>query len=252
MLNYSLELITQKPIYFNGIKIIQPTLDTIINDFGMEKYNECLLPFVIDLDFFDISDELKEQYNINNVFDILVLDSNISLLLNSIEIFCGTKPMSFDTKNKRLYIGDTSTDNFDVNSNYLDSNNFNDFADIILKINSKTKPQKEIPPKNMTAKQKDIWNKLQAGRKRHAEKSQIDLADLINTCEFGGDYYIPMSNILNWTLWNISRCYQAILGKSNYKDAFSVYCVTGEKDLVKKHWSDLISIDDKEQNKIKI
>ena len=251
-MDYSLELITQKPIYFNGIKIIQPTLNTIIDDFGMEKYNEYLLPFIIDLDFFNISDELKEQYNITNVFDIFILDNNISLLLNSINVFCDAETISLDTENKRLYIGDNSVDSFDIDSNYLDSSNFNDFADIILKINSKTKPQKEIPPKNMTAKQKDIWDKLQAGRKRHIEKSQINLTDLINTCEFGGDYYVPMSNILNWTLWNISRCYQTILGKSNYKDAFSVYCVTGEKDLIKKHWSDLISIDDKEQNTIKI
>jgi hypothetical protein len=241
-LDINLELITQKPIIFNGIKIIQPTLNMILDEeMGMDKYNEYLIPFFIDLDFFNIPDEAQEQYNI---FDIMTLDENIEFLLNSISIFCNTNVVKFDTEKKRLYIGDKE--------GYLDCNNFKEFSDIILKINSKERPPKEIPPKNMSEKQKDIWDKLCAGRKRQAEKNRINLADMLGTCELGGDYYIPIEDILNKTLWNISRCYQAILGKSNYKDAFSIYCVTGEKDLIKRHWTDLISIDDKKQNKIEI
>lgn len=240
-MDINLELITQKPIIFNGITITQPSLNMILDNIGMDKYNEILFPFVADLDILDVPDEIREQYNI---FDILTMDSNIELLLNSISIFCNIEEARFDTKSKRLYIGD--------NDGYLDCNNFKDFADIILKINSKTRPKVEKPPKNMSEKQRDIWEKLQAGRKRQAEKSQISLSDLINTCEFGGTYYIPKETILTWTLWNISRCYQAILGKSSYGDAFSIYCVTGDKDLVKKHWTDLISIDDRKQNEIKI
>lgn len=240
-MDIDLELVTQKPIIFNNIKIQQPTLNTILDDIGMDKYNELLIPFIIDMDFFDFPDNIKEQYNI---FDILTSDINIGQLLDSISVFCDVDKAGLDTENQRLYIGD--------NNGYLDCNNFQEFTDIILKINSKIKPEKETPPKNMTAKQKDIWEKLQAGRKRQAEKNQIKLQDLINTCQFGGDYYIPMEDILNWTLWNISRCYQTILGKSGYKDAFSVYCVTGEKDLVKKHWTDLISVGDKKQDTINI
>jgi hypothetical protein len=241
-LNINTELITQKPIIFNGIKIIQPTLNDILNEkVGMDKYNEYLIPFFIDLDFLNVPDEYQEQYNI---FDIMTNNDNIEFLLNAINIFCQTDIIKFDMENKKLYIGD--------NGGYLDCNNFKDFSDIILKINSKERPTKEKPPKNMTEKQRDIWEKLTAGRQRQAGKNRIDLADMLNTCEFGGDYYIPMKEILNWTLWNISRCYQVILNRSSYKDAFSIYCVTGEKDLIKQHWTDLISIEDKKQNKIKI
>ena len=100
----------------------------------------------------------------------------------------------------------------------------------------------------MTEKQKDIWNKLQQGRQRAAEKSQIDLSDLINVCQFGGDYYISKDDILNWTMWNITRCYKNILGKSNFKESFEVYCVTGEDKLIKnQHWTDLIKIENNKE-----
>lgn len=237
-MNIDIELITQIPIVFNGIKITQPTLNVIL-EIGMDTYNEHLLPFFVDLDMLKIPYEYQEQYN---VFDIMTNDNNINLLLNSISIFCKTDVVKFDMENKRLYIGD--------DNGYLDCNNFKEFSDIILQINSKERPVKEKPPKDMTEKQREIWEKLSAGRQRQAEKNRINLADLLNTCEFGGDYYIPMDEISNWTLWNISRCYRSILGKSSYKDAFSIYCVTGEKDLIKQHWTDLVSVEDKNKTKL--
>ena len=109
----------------------------------------------------------------------------------------------------------------------------------------KQKIKKEKPPKNMTPKQRDIWEKIQAGRQRQQEKAQVDLADLINICQFGGSYYISMSEVLQWTFFNISRCYKTIIGKSNYQDLFDIYIVTGEEKLIKnQHWTDLIKIND--------
>lgn len=223
----------QKPIKFNDILIYQITLDDIL-DYDMEKYNMLLLPFLIDVEDLDISDEaLKQDLNI---FDIFTLNQEgFSVLLDSISFFCKTNEIRFDEQKQTLYIGD----------GYINKDNFADFAKIILESNSKQKIQKEKPPKNMTPKQKDIWEKLQAGRKRAMEKSQIDLADLINVCQFGGDYYIPMDDILQWTLWNISRCYKTILGKSSFNELFDIYCVTGEEKLIKnRHWTDLIKVDD--------
>lgn len=224
----------QKPMKFNNIPIYQITLDEIL-EYGMEKYNMLLLPFLVDVDDLDIPEEVQSQDI--NIFDILTVNSeNLSMLLDSISFFCKTDKIGFDEQKQTLYIGD----------GHIDKNNFADFSKIILESNSKQKVQKEKPPKNMTEKQKDIWYKLQEGRRRSAEKSQVDLSDLINACQFGGDYYIPMNDILQWTLWNIARCYKAILGKSSFRELFDIYCVTGEEKLIKNHhWTDLIRVNDR-------
>jgi hypothetical protein len=231
-------LIAQKQIKFNHIVIHQITLNEII-DYGIDEYNMLMLPFLLDIDDFDIKDETLIQNM--NIFDILLLQQDtLTMLLNSISFFCKTDKISFDEQKGILYIGD----------GYINRDNFAEFADIILKINAKQKIQKEKPPKNMTPKQQEIWDKLREGRQRQVSKSQIDLADLLNVCEFGGDYHIPINSILGWTMFNVARCYKAILGKSNYQELFDIYCVTGEDKLIKnQHWTDLIKIenDNKEE-----
>jgi hypothetical protein len=238
MLSNLVYLETQKPIKFNNIAIYQTPLNDIL-DYDIEKYNMLILPFLVDIDDLNIPEEILIQDI--NIFDILVLnEENFSMLLNSLSFFCKTNEISFDEQKRILYIGD----------GYIDRNNFADFSKIILETNSKQKATKEKPPKNMTEKQRDIWDKLQRGRQRALEKSQIDLADLINTCQFGGDYYIPLDDILQWTLWNITRCYKTILGKSNFRELFDIYCVTGEKKLIENHhWTDLIKVNDENMRK---
>lgn len=235
--NLLVYLETQKDIDFNGVKIYQTSLNDIV-DYDIEKYNMLLLPFLLDIDDFEIQDEnlIKNL----NIFDILLLtEGTFKMLLDSISFFCKTNQISYDEQKGCLYIGE----------GYIDRNNFAEFADIILKINSKQKQVKEKPPENMTEKQRDIWEKLQKGRQRALEKGAVDLSDLINTCQFGGDYYISMEDILKWTMWNITRCYKAIIGKSSFKESFDIYCVTGEDKLIKnRHWTDLIKIDNKEEN----
>lgn len=232
MLN-SVYLETQKPIKFNNIIIYQISLNEIL-DYDMEKYNMLLLPFLVDIDDLNIPDEIQIQDM--NIFDILTLnEANLSMLLDSISFFCKTNEIGFDEQKQTLYIGD----------GFIDRDNFIDFSKCILESNSKRKIKKEKPPKNMTDKQRDIWEKIQKGRQRAMEKAQVDLSDLINVCQFGGDYYIPMDDILNWTLWNISRCYKTILGKSSFRELFDIYCVTGEDNLIKNHhWTDLIKVND--------
>lgn len=236
--NLSVYLETQKPIKFNNIIIYQPSLDEIL-EYDIDKYNMLILPFLLDVDDFELIDNSLIQ-NVN-IFDILILDSNsdiFQILLNSISFFCKTDEIGLDEQKGVLYIGDE----------VIDRNNFGDFAEIILQLNAKQKPEKEIPPANMTEKQKEIWEKLHAGRQRAFEKSQIDLSDLINICQFGGQYFIPMSEILQWTLFNISRCYKSIIGKSNYQDLFDIYIVTGEEKLIKnQHWTDLIKINNNKE-----
>jgi hypothetical protein len=234
--NLLVYLIAQKQIIFNGITIYQKSLNEML-DCGIDKYNMLILPFLLDIDDFEF--ENKNLIQNMNIFDILILDKNtFTMLLNSISFFCETNKIDFDEQKGVLYIGD----------GYIDRNNFDEFADIILKINAKQKVQKEKPPENMTPKERDIWNKLQAGRQRKLEKSQIDLSDLINICQFGGDYYISNDIIFSWTMFNLTRCYKSIIGKSNFKELFDIYCVTGEEKLIKnQHWTDLIKLENNKE-----
>ena len=206
-------------------------------DYGIDEYNMLMLPFLLDIDDFGIEDETLIQNM--NIFDILLLQSDTAtMLLNSISFFCKTDKISFDEQKGALYIGD----------GYINRDNFAEFADIILKINAKQKIQKEKPPKDMTQKQREIWEKLRIGRQKRLEKSQIDLADLINICQFGGDYYITTTDVLGWTMFNITRCYKSILGKANFQELFDIYCVTGEEKLIKnQHWTDLIKLDNNKE-----
>ena len=235
--NLSVCLIGQKPINFNNIIIHQASLNDIL-EYNIDKYNMLLLPFLLDISDFEISSDLLTQEI--NIFDILILtEETFKMLLNSISFFCKTDEIRFDEQKGIFYIHD----------GYIDRENFAEFADIILKMNAKHKIEKEKPPENMTQKQKDIWEKLQQGRKRAEEKSQVDLTDLINVCQFGGDYYIPMNDIFSWNMFNITRCYKTIIGKSSYQDTFDIYCVTGEEKLIRnRHWTELIKIDDTKIN----
>jgi hypothetical protein len=237
--NLQVYLETQKIIKFNKIDIYQISLNEIL-DYGIEEYNLLLLPFLLDIDDFDITN--KDLLKDIDIFSILILDERtLSMLLNSISVFCKTNEIAFDEQKGILYIGD----------GYINKDNFDEFADIILKANSKQKIIKEKPPENMTQKQKEIWEKLQSGRQRAMAKSQVELADLINVCQFAGEYYIPTNDILQWSLYNITRCYKTIIGKSNFRESFEVYCVTGEDKLIKdKHWTDLIKIENNNKEEI--
>ena len=230
--NLSVYLETQKQICFNDIIIYQPSLDEIL-EYDIDKYNMLILPFLLDKDDFKFEDNSLLQDI--NIFDILILEPNLGMLLESISFFCKTDKIGLDEQKGVLYIGEKN--------GFINRDNFGEFAEIILQMNAKQKPEKETPPANMSEKQKEIWEKLHAGRQRASEKSQIDLSDLLNICQFGGQFFIPMSEILQWTLFNISRCYKSIIGKSNYQDLFDIYIVTGEDKLIKnQHWTDLIKI----------
>lgn len=223
-----LQLITQQPIIFNGIKIYQPSLSEILK-VGIEEYNYQLLPFIVSMETLKLPIQTGEL----SIFDVLTLENNLTILLTAIKQFCRLDEMKFDESLKRLYI----------DNGYLDKNNFNEFSDIILKINSKERPKIEKIPEFASEKQREIWEKIQKGRKRKESANQLYLFDMINACEFGGEYHIPMSEIMTWSLWRISNCYKAILSKSGYKDSFDIFLVSGEKELIEnKHWLEQIKI----------
>lgn len=232
-LNLNLYLKIQEPIKFYNVCIIhQPSFKEIL-DYGLEEFEKLLLPYYITVDsLFDDEITNEEKEELTN-FDLLCSSPElVSSLFLSLEFFCKDKP---DVDEQGIL--------FEGFEGRLNRDNFDEFADIILKICGREKPKKEKIPVFQNDRQRDIWEKLQEGRRRNAKNNELKLEDIINYCEYGGTSYIPIEEIKKWTIWRIMNCYSSIIGVSAYKDNFRIYLVSGEKDLVdNKHWTDLLKL----------
>jgi hypothetical protein len=141
------------------------------------------------------------------------------------------------------------TDNIDIVENGIQIENgiltrdtFDDFGKIILEINAREKPKSNKPPKFENERQRDIWEKLNEGRKRSQKNDELQLYDILNIVEFGGNFHIPLESIKLWTLWRIMNAYKTILGKDNYDASFRIYLVSGESKLIEKHWTQQVKV----------
>lgn len=196
----------------------------------MVKFENLLFPFCITVDAIqDLTDEEKQGIK---SFDILLSNPELAAsLCQSLEFFCRNEIRFADGQ---IYVGDYRGG--------LNRDNFDEFADVVLEMSGRKRPVDESK-KFKTEKAKAIWRKIKAGREREAQKNQLRLEDIINVCQYGGDYYISKDEIMNFTLWELMNCYKARLGVSNYKDTFAVYLVAGDKKLINGcHWTDLIKI----------
>lgn len=228
-MDIKLQLVSQSPIMFNNIKIHQITFQEI-EEIGFEKFDQLLLPYIVDINYPDIPEEYKNKYL--TTFDY-VLDEPLLLtsLVVSLQLFCKTKKILL------------TEDGISIEDGILNKYNFEEFGNIILQILSRERPKFEKPPVFKNELQRDIWTKIQEGRKRDAKKNELHLYDVLNVCEFY-KYHICINEIKNWTLYKIMQCYKVKLGESAWNDNFSIYLVSGEKSLIEnKHWIDLIKID---------
>lgn len=243
-----LNLELQEPINFYGLTIRLPSIAEILR-YGLEKYNRLLLPYIISLDSIgtDIPEEQKKHIEI---FDIITSDEEmVDLLEESIRFLCNAENVLLTIDESDTvgiwvdYIYENHEKTLDIGHLFINRSNFDDFANIILLINSKERYVAERIPEFENERQKDVWDKLQEGRKRGSRSNSIGLRDIVNFCEFGGNSHIPASEIKTWTLWKLTNAYNSIIGKSSYDDNFQIYLVNGEKELIEnKHWSDLIKI----------
>lgn len=232
MENINLYLKTQESIpFYNICKIHQSSFKEIL-DYGIEDFEKLLLPYYITID--SLSDEIteEEKQNLTNFELVCSSQDSVEFLFLSLEFFCKCK-IDVD---KDGFI-------FEGCNGRLNKNNFDEFAEIILKICGRERVKKEKVPEFKNDRQKDIWQKLQEGRKRNAKNNEIKMEDIINYCEFGGRSYIPIEEIKKWTIWRIMNCYNSIIGTSAYNDSFRIYLVSGEKSLIEnKHWTDLLKL----------
>ena len=235
MLEIKTYLVTQKPIPFENILIHQLSFEEILN-FGIEQFNQLLIPYLLTIDILDIPK--KDKINLDLFEDIILKDSSLLIsLIYSLQLFCKIDDI------------DILEDGIKIDNFILNKNNYEDFSNIVLQICVREKLKLEKPPrfkaKEGTEEYEEAlrrWNNLQEGRKRNAEKNTLQIYDVLNICEFY-DYYIPIETIVKWTLFKIMQCYKVKIGVSNYRDNFSIYLVAGDKKIIENnHWLEQIKV----------
>lgn len=229
-IDYRLELIRQSPINYNGLIIYQMSFGDICDEIGLKLFDELLFPFTLTKSCLKISDEEKEKLSLFE--DFIIKDPKLLLSVSTaLQYFCKCNEVSLYEKSLCLHFNDDKT--FVINES-----NYNDICDILLKINGKNKIQIEEPPKNMSARQRDVWEKLNAGRRREDKKNTVHIYDVINICEFGGNYHIPIQEIEKWSIWKIKNCYKARIDMKTYDDSLKLCLVSGDGEKISNnnHW----------------
>lgn len=174
-----------------------------------------------------------EKLNSLNLFeDVILKDKTLSQYVGIIlGLFCKAKDV--------VKIGSEIHIRFEDRELFIiDKNNFDDVCEVIMKINAKSKIEIEKPPKNMSARQRDIWEKLQKGRAKSKSENEIHIYDILNIIEYGGKYHLPIEEIEKWTLWKIMNCYKAIVNVKTYDDSLKICLVSGDGKSIsdKNHW----------------
>lgn len=228
--DYYLELIRQKPINYNGLLFYPISFGFICDNIGLDVFDSLLIPFLLTKDCLKMSDEELEQIDLFN--DVILKDqgllTSVAIIL---QVFC--KCEDIYKQDTELILKFNDKEPFVINNG-----NFDDICQIIMKTNGKEKIKVEKPPKNMSERQRDVWEKLQAGRKRENEKNAVHIYDILNVCEFGGNYHIPIEKIETWTLWKIMNCYKARINMKTYDDSLHICLVSGDAKPIsdKNHW----------------
>lgn len=231
-MDISTELVLQEPINFNGLIIYQPIIRDIVK-YGINEYNNLLLPYLVTIDMFRLSEEQKNNFK---VFDLIILNQEILLnLLLSLSILCKCQSQDINIiENSKLqYV-------IKIKEFELNRDNFDEFADIILKIHAREKPKEDKLPDN--PRQRAVELKLREGRKRLDKKNEISFSDIINIVKYGGKYHISNDEIKEMTLWELMNAYKCKLGMSHYEDSFDIYLVSGNKDAIEDHWTKLLKV----------
>lgn len=239
--DYYLDLVTMDVINYQGLKIYPISFKEIKEKLGYETLSKCFIPFCISKDYIESANNCNLDDTFSVFEDIILKDDellkNVAIVLN---LFCKPEHIYVNDKCITLY-SDENQSCF-----ILNKDNFDGLSEILLKLNGKSKLKFEKPPKNMSARQRDVWEKLQAGRKREEKKNEIHFHDILNVCEFAGQYRIPIEEIISWTIWKIMNCYSAKIGLKSYDDNLAIGLASQDLKAIQgnNHWLKKLMIRD--------
>lgn len=231
------------------IAVRQPKISDVV-DMGENEYNELVLPYVLTTESIfngvENEEELINRFHFFELFFIKVenggtiLDnvfngkSALDVLSDSIQYFLDADDIKILEKRQKIIVND---------SYMIDKDEFDRIRKVIQGVVGRGDVEVEKPPKNMTKRQKDIWMKLQKGRRRNAEKNAVYLQDMINFTAFGGSSYIPFDKIDEMSYFQLMNAYKSIVGMDAYNMGMQ-YKLSQKFDVKDdiKHWTDTIKI----------
>ena len=253
----NLQLRFNKEIEINKFKIKSPTVRDIV-DIGEEKYRKYLIPFTTSKEILNYDDEILKDIKDFDLFFIKTSEGKyvleyeempfISILLDSLEFYFKEKALLLTGKDLKYggivdfgYPDDVLSNIFFIlieNNGIIDRDNFDDIADMILKINYAKKMKVDKPPEFKNERQRDIYNKIMEGRRRKAEKESETFADMIDVVQFGGKSFVRFDEIEKFTVQQLIHSYITILSIDNFNINFGQYQAgVDPKDLDLDHWT---------------
>ena len=249
--NYYTELVGQYPIIYHGLTFYPISFEEIYESVGLEQFNNLIFPFSLTKDYFSIPEDTIGDLDLFE--DIILQNENfLYSVVVILSIFCKCNDIRCEKNELVLtfpsdkHSNENSVPDEDDFVFRINKQNFDDIANILLKINGKTKIKVEKPPPNMTKRQKDIWDKLQEGRQKEAAKNALQIYDILNICEFAGGYHIPQEEIRKWTLWKIYNCFRSICGMNKFDEGLQIALVSGKGEDIsgKNYWLNKLRICD--------
>lgn len=229
MAEYDGFLQLNQPFKFKNVCTIYPiSIESYIKQ-PDTFWNELCLPFALSREY------LGDMANQFSLYEIVISDEKLlTSLIVMIQLLC--QPKNIESKNGEIFIDD--------NTESLNSDNFEEFSDIVLTIlqREKLKNIKEQMPKFESEEGKRRWLKLQEQRKRNANRQPVTtISDIIRVVQLGGNCYIPDKEILNWTYWKLIKTYQIIQKRNEWEQNFDIYLRTGDAKIVTPHWMEQIN-----------
>ncbi|URJ76441.1 AMP-binding protein (plasmid) [Bacillus velezensis] len=232
------------------IRVYHPVMKEII-DMGEDEFQKMVIPFILTTDAVfagaENIDELKSKFHIYDLFFLedekgkTILDDNVFDGRNALEILC--KSLSFFLKTDKV-LPLKIRRKIGISGSYvIDKKEFGLIRKAVQAILGRGDIEVEQPPKDMSKRQRDIWIKLQKGRRRKAEKEAIYLQDTINYVQFGGRSFIPDKEIEQMTYYQLHNAYRSIIGVDSYLTGLQ-YKLSQKFEVKEeiKHWSESLKI----------
>lgn len=115
--------------------------------------------------------------------------------------------------------------------------NYEQICDIILKTNACEKSKIDEPPTFENERQRDVYYKLQQGRRRNSEKNKLGIKQLLNIVMVYTKYQIN-DIIKNMTIYQLFNTYSSLSTEDGYKLNLTWIPVVADiKKLDLEHWS---------------
>lgn len=239
-----LQLISGIPINVNGVCDVYPLKIGEIAKLKYENYQIYLSNMIADpKDYFDNMDNKNEvDYTDIRSYDIIVNsfkygdDNYKNFITNVMQTFL-KEDVYFLFDECIFGIGKIE------DCRIIDSNIFEEIKRILKLQNCIKDIVEEKKPNIQNERQRDVYEKIMAGRKRKEQENAINFVTIYNSIVHGSKSFVPYSEVNNLTVYQLYNTYESIFKIETYQQNFKMLLAGAKsEDLDLKHWSQAIKI----------